>query len=343
MGFGMTSRVEERRGMIVDLHTHYIPPAYLEWVREKNNPLGVHLDKLPSGKPALAADDRLIPLLDGFHSVEVKLADIKAQGLDRQVVSPPPFLFHYGLPGKVGAESSRLLNDEAAALQKRHADRFVAMATAPLQDPEAAASELERVAGRLGIRSVEIGARAGEHDLDHPALAPFWEAAEKLGMLVCIHPVSPPGRERMREYYLFNLIGFLVDTTVAASRLIFAGVLDRFPGLKICLAHAGGMAVWIQGRFDHGFRALHQCQGIISRPPSEYLKGMYFDTITHRPEAVRYVADTVGSDRLMMGTDYPFAVAEADPVRFVSAVPGITEKERAAILGGTASRLLGLA
>lgn len=327
--------------MIVDLHTHYIPPAYLEWVGKKNNPLGVRLDKLPSGRPALAADNRLIPLLDGFHDVEVKLADIRKQGLDRQVVSPPPFLFHYDLPAQVGAESSRLLNDEAAALQRRHPDRFVAMATVPLQDPEAAAAELERVHG-LGMRSVEIGARAGERDLDHPSLAPFWAAAERLGMLVCIHPVSPPGRERMKEYYLFNLIGFLVDTTVAAGRLIFAGVLDRFPGLRICLAHAGGMAVWIQGRFDHGFRVLHQCQGVIHRPPSEYLKGMFFDTITHRPEAVRYVADAVGADRLLMGTDYPFAVKESDPVGFVASVPGLTEEERAAIRGGTACRLLGI-
>ncbi|MFC1491560.1 amidohydrolase family protein [Nitrospinota bacterium] len=332
-----------RQGSIaVDMHTHYIPPAYLELVREEGNPFGLHRTELPSGEPALFVDNRLIPLLEGFHSVDAKLADIEAQGLDIHVLSPPPFLFRYELPRDRGAESARIYNDEARALAARWPDRFAAMATVPLQDPAAAAKELERAVNRLGMRSVEIGASAGERELDDPALAPFWEAAERLGVLVLIHPICPPGRERMNDYYLFNLIGFLVETTLAAARMIFAGVLDRYPDLRICLAHAGGMALWIQGRFDHGLRALPACQGNISRPPSEYLKRFYFDTITHRPEALRFVADTVGTDRILMGTDYPFAVADPDPVGTVAAVPGLTEEQRVAIRGGTVAALLNI-
>ena len=131
--------------------------------------------------------------------------------------------------------------------------------------------------------------------------------------------------------------------TLAAARMIFAGVLEKYPDLRLCLSHAGGMALWIQGRFDHGLRALPACQGIIERPPSEYLKRMYFDTITHNPEALRYVIDRVGADRLALGTDYPFAVADYDPVGTVDAIPGLTEDERETIAGGAAAALLDLA
>ena len=329
--------------MIIDLHSHYIPPAYLELVREEGNPYGRHVTKLPTGEPALFGDNRLIPLLEGFHDVDVKIKDMKKQGVEKQVVSPPPFLFQYDLPDSLGAGMARLLNDEAHALERSRPGSFVAMATVPLQSPEAAAAELDRVVTKLGMRSVEIGASAGERELDDPALSPFWETAERLGALVLIHPIRPPGRERMGDYYLFNLIGFLVETTLAAARMIFSGTLEKYPGLKLCLSHAGGMALWIQGRFDHGLRALPACQGIIERPPSEYLKRMYFDTITHSSEALRYVIEKVGADRIMLGTDYPFAVADFDPVGTVDAIPELTEDERVMMVGGTAAGLLGLA
>ena len=329
--------------MIIDLHSHYIPPAYLELVREEGNPYGRHVTKLPTGEPALFGDNRLIPLLEGFHDVAVKIKDMKKQGVEKQVVSPPPFLFQYDLPDSLGAEMARLLNDEAHDLERSRPGSFVAMATVPLQNPEAAAAELDRVVTKLGMRSVEIGASAGERELDDPALSPFWETAERLGALVLIHPIRPPGRERMGDYYLFNLIGFLVETTLAAARMIFSGTLEKYPGLKLCLSHAGGMALWIQGRFDHGLRALPACQGIIERPPSEYLKRMYFDTITHSSEALRYVIEKVGADRIMLGTDYPFAVADFDPVGTVDAIPELTEDERVMMVGGTAAGLLGLA
>ena len=328
--------------MIVDMHTHYIPAAYLEALQRDDNPFGLRVGKLPSGRPALLGDNRAISLLDGFHDIDAKIADMDRLGLGRHVVSPPPFLFRYELPIERGLESARLFNDEAHALAAGRPDRFAAMAAVPMQDPEAAAGELERAAGRLGMRSVEIGASAGTRELDDPALIPFWEVAERLGVLVFIHPIRPPGRDRMQDYYLFNLIGFLVETTVAACRMIYGGVLDRFPNLRVCLAHAGGMAIWIQGRLDHGLRVLPACQGVIKNPPSEYLKRFYFDTVTHRPEALRFVADAVGADRLLMGTDYPFEVADFDPLGTVAAVPGLSNTERTGIRGGTVAALLGL-
>ncbi len=291
--------------MRIDVHSHYIPPAYMELVREEGNPYGRHLAKYPSGEPALFGDNRLIPLLGGFHDVEIKLVDMKTQGVDMHVVSPPPFLFQYDLPLPLGEEVARFLNDEAHALEKKPRQVH--------RDGDCAASGARGSSGR---------ARSGR-----------WQAGDALGR---------NRRERMNDYYLFNLIGFLVETTLAAARMIFSGTLERYPDLKLCLSHSGGMALWTQGRLDHGFSAIPACQGVIDRPPSEYLKRMYFDTIAHRPEALRYVADIVGAGRIVMGTDYLFHVADPDPVKTVASIPGLTGDERASIEGSLAAYLLGL-
>ena len=190
--------------------------------------------------------------------------------------------------------------------------------------------------------AVEIGASIHERELDDPALEVFWSAAEALGTLVFIHPMRPPGRERMLPYHLFNLIGFLTETTLAAARLIFSGVLDRFPRLKICLAHTGGMLLWIAGRFDQGHETIEACRKKIERKPSEYLAGLYYDSITYQPNALAYAANMVGSPRIMLGTDYPFAIADSEPVAHINAAPGLTAAERAAMCGGTAAKLFGI-
>ena len=262
--------------------------------------------------------------------------------MDHHVVSPPPFMFHYDLPVSQAEDLAQLYNDEAFALSRRHPDRFTPMATLPLQDTETAIRELQRVVAEHGVSSVEIGASVGEKELDDPVLLPFWEAAEELGVLVFIHPERPPGRERMGPYHLFNLIGFLTETTLAAARLIFSGVIDRVPRIKLCLAHAGGMALWIQGRLDHGLSTMEVCRENIDRPPSEYLKTFHYDTLTYQPEALRYVIDTVGADRVLLGTDYPFAIADPDPLATIGGVPGLSEAERTAICGGNAARMLNI-
>jgi aminocarboxymuconate-semialdehyde decarboxylase len=207
------------------------------------------------------------------------------------------------------------------------------MATLPLQDPTLAVAELER-ASKLGVRSVEIGASIHQRELDDPALDPFWAAAERLGVLVFVHPVRPPGRERMQAYHLFNLIGFLAETTLAAARMIFAGVLDKHPRLNVCLAHTGGMLLWIEGRFDQAYVTIEACRKDIERKPSEYLTRFYYDTIAYRPRALAYAAESVGASRIMLGTDYPFAS--------VNAVPGLSAQDRTSMLGGAAAALLGL-
>lgn len=327
--------------MIIDVHSHYVPRAYLAFVREQGASIGRELVTRASGELAIKDQVRDFPLSSGFFDEEVKLADMARQGIDCSVVSVPPFMFHYELPADKGAELSRAYNDEALALAARHPGRFTAMATLPLQDPALAVAELERVVG-LGVRSVEIGASIHLRELDDPALAPFWQAAERLGVLVFIHPMRPPGRERMTTYHLFNLIGFLAETTLAAARLIFSGTLDKYPRLNICLAHTGGMLLWIEGRFDQAHATIDACRKNIDRKPSEYLSRFYYDTITYRARALAYAAESVGASRIMLGTDYPFAIADDDPVGSVNAVPDLSAQDRVAMLGGSAAALLGL-
>ena len=328
--------------MIIDIHTHYVPTAYLDYVRNNGTLIGRELLAVSSGEIFVKDHERTFPLERGFHDVELTISEMARRRIDCHVVSVPPFMFHYEQPVEVGVDMARLFNDEAVALCTRHRGCFVAMATLPLQDVDRSVLELERVSN-CGIRAVEIGASINQRELDDPALDVFWEAAEKLGILVFIHPVRPPGRERMLPYHLFNLIGFLAETTLAAARLIFSGVLDRHPRLKICLAHAGGMLLWIAGRFDQGHATIEACRRSMQRKPSEYLANFYYDTITYQPVALAYAARLVGWERIVMGSDYPFAIADDNPVASVNVIPGLTKQEQAAICGRTAAGLLGLA
>lgn len=327
--------------MIVDIHTHYVPQAYLDFVRREGATIKRALVEVSPGEIIIKDHVRSFPLEPAFTDEGMMLSHMARTGVDCHVVSVPPFMFHYEQPPEIGERMARMFNDEALALGRRHPGRFVAMATVPLQDPDRAVAELERVSA-LGVKSVEIGASIGERELDDPALESFFAAAERLGMLVFIHPVRPPGRERMLSYHLFNLIGFLAETTLAAGRMIFSGVFDRFPDLKVCLAHTGGMLLWIAGRFDHAHDTIAACRKHITRKPSEYLSRLYYDTLTYRGSALAYAADMVGADRIVLGTDYPFAIADPDPVASVAAAPGLSEAQRAAMRGGTAARLLGL-
>lgn len=323
---------------ITDIHTHYVPNAYLEWMRRSGEAHGRRLIKRDNGQLAILADAREIPLPALFYDVQARLDDMSKRRVDRHVVAPPPFLLHYDLPAEIGEELCRLLNDEALALSQQHAGKFVPMGVLPLQDIPRAIDELERIT-RLGFRSVEIGASVNDRELDDPALEPFWDAAERHDMLVFIHPVRPPGRDRMNDYHLFNLIGFLAETTLACGRLIFSGTLDRHPGVKVCLSHAGGMLPWVIGRFDHGFDSIDACSRNIGRPPSSYLPRFYYDTITHGAGQLKFLIEMVGAEQILMGSDFPFRIGDEDPVRHLEAA-GLRARDLDLILRENAGRLL---
>ncbi len=221
-----------------------------------------------------------------------------------------------------------------------HPYRFVGLATVPLQDPQAAADELERAMNILEMKGVEISSNVNGKNLDALELWPFYEKAQELEAFIFVHPTNVAGIDRMPKYHLRNLIGNPLDTSLAIASLIFGGVLENFPKLKFCFAHAGGFIPYQLGRLEHGYKVRPESKEIISKPPSEYFKLLYFDTITHYTPALKYLIERVGSDRVLLGSDYPFDMADPDPVSTVNSLESISHVERREVLSENAAQLL---
>jgi aminocarboxymuconate-semialdehyde decarboxylase len=263
-----------------------------------------------------------------------------AEGVDIQAVSCVPFVMYPEVAAAWGIAMARLNNEALAAACARHPERFVPLASVPLQDPPAAAAELARAAG-LGLRGVEIPPNMQGQGLDEPQFEVFWEAAEALHMVVCIHPFEAAPQGMLARYGLGNLVGNLYDTGLAAALLIYGGVLERHPALRVVLYHAGGALPSLLGRLDMGYRNNPECRAAVPRPPSTYVDQLAFDTIAFRQDMLRYLVSTYGAERLVVGSDYPLPAGLAHPVAEVQAL-GLDAEAESAVLGGNASRLLRL-
>jgi aminocarboxymuconate-semialdehyde decarboxylase len=287
---------------------------------------------------------RTRPPFRALVDVPARLAAMDAAGLRRQAISPWMDMSGYLLNSADGEGYSALLNGTIQNLVRQHPDRFVGLCTVPLQDGGRAARELERCLDSGAFKGVEIGTNVAGRNLDDPALDPFWSAAESTGAFIFIHPfntletVTP----RLREYYFSNLIGNPLDTALAAGCLMFGGVLERFPGLKICLAHGGGHLPYQVGRLQHGFLVRPEAKVHTQRPPYEFFSRFYFDTLLHSQASLEFLVGLVGADRLCIGTDYPFDMGTTEPVQAVESLPGLSREQRDRILFKNAERLLGL-
>ena len=271
------------------------------------------------------------------------IENLDATKIDLMAVSPSPTMFFYHLDGKTGLYSSQVQNDAIAAAVARYPTRLTGLATVPLQDAELAVKELERAVRELHMPGLEIGSNVRGVYLGDASLRPFWAAVEELDAFVFVHPFTPLGADRLREYHLINLIGLVTDTARAIADVCFSGLLEEFPRLKLCFSHGGGSAPYIVGRWDHGYAARTETKVRTAVPPSEFFKQLYFDSITHSERALRFLVDTVGADHVMIGSDYPFDMGPAEPARSVEDNPLLTADEKALILGGNAQRLLKLA
>jgi aminocarboxymuconate-semialdehyde decarboxylase len=267
-----------------------------------------------------------------------------AAGVQRQALSNWMDLSAYELDAGDAERFIRLQNDTLAELAATHPDRFTALCSVPLQNGQRAVAELERAMNRRGFRGVEIGTNVDGRNLDDQALEPFWAAAAALDAFIFIHPfntlesVTP----RLRPYYFNNLIGNPLDTAIAGASLIFGGVLERHPGLKVCLAHGGGHLPYQFGRLQHGFQVRREAKVRTARPPRDFLPLLYFDSLTHSAESLEFLVRLVGAERVLLGSDYPFDMANDQPVRAVEAVASLSSEEREAILFRNAERLLRL-
>jgi aminocarboxymuconate-semialdehyde decarboxylase len=280
-------------------------------------------------------------ITDQAWSPERRIEDMDRLGIDRQVLSPPPVMFCYWAEAKAGQAFARMQNEYLADVAARYPTRFVAMGTVPLQDTGLAVEELRHGRERLGLRAVEIGTCPGGRDLDDPALFDFFAACRDLDVALFVHPATPLiGAERMTRYYFPLIVGNPLETALAISALIFGGVLERLPGLRICFAHGGGAFPFTLARLDHGWAVRPEGPGAIPRPPHEYARQLYFDSLTLSTANLRFLVAQVGADRIVLGSDYPFDMGDPDPVASVGAA-GFDPVTRARIEGETAVQFLG--
>ncbi len=343
---GRAARARPRTPRTVDVHAHLAPQGYLAEAR-RGVAGGPRLERGAGGHEFIVFDEkapagyRRMRLMRQEYDHEARLAELDKAGIDMQIVSLTPPFFHYWAEPARGREFCRMANEEIAGLVRRHPERFLGMATVPLQDPAAAAQELAHAHRELGLVGVEIGSNIHGRELDDIALHPFFARCAELRVPVLIHPVAVAGADRMTRYYLRNLIGNLLDTSIALAQLIYGGTFVRWPNLAVIAAHAGGMIPYTHGRLDHGYRVRPECRAALPRPPSAYLKHVYFDTIAHDRGALQYLVGWAGARHVLLGSDFPFDMADPDPVGSVRALRGLSAAARARILAGNAQELFG--
>lgn len=337
-----------RRGnkyLTVDIHCHVHVPEADDLLRERTR-ASDHMDQKElssaSGLTARINARQQQAILPKLTDPAVRIADMDRQGVDIQALSPSPFHYNYGAPAEVGRVTAKVVNDRIAEVVAGNPDRFVGMGTLPLQDGDMAVAELERCVKDLGFRGVEISTHVNGRDLTRAGLEKFFARTEELGVLIFIHPIGSSITERMTDHYFLNLIGHPFESALAIGHLVFDGYLETYPGLKICVAHGGGYVPAYSGRFDHPFELREDCRVNLSKPPSEYVKKLYFDTIVFTEHQLRYLIETWGAERIVMGTDYPYDMAETDPVGHVNSVKGLNEADKARVLGGNAADLLSI-
>jgi aminocarboxymuconate-semialdehyde decarboxylase len=276
-----------------------------------------------------------------FGDVTVRLADMAAMGVDIQVLSTSPTQYHYWADAELAPRVVEAANTAIAATVAADSGHFLGLGGVALQHPGLAVRQLSRAVEELGLKGAEICTRIGDRELDDPAHEPFWAAAERLAAVIFIHPMGCTLGERLADYYLGNVIGNPAETAVALSRLIFAGVLERFPGLRIVAAHGGGYLPFYIARSDHGWQVRPEARKHISRPPSEYLRRIWFDALVYEGVQVRHLVEMVGADRVVLGTDYPFDMGVTTPLEILRE-SGLEGAAIEAIEGGNASRLFGI-
>jgi aminocarboxymuconate-semialdehyde decarboxylase len=325
---------------IVDFHNHYYPPAYLDALRTKGTSVTVGVDA--DGNPLLYYPGDYNILVPGHRDIEYRQRVLDELGVDGQVVTLTTPGTHVETPARA-VDLAALVNDAFAEVVSSRGRHFAALATLPLNDPAASARELERAMKTLGLPGAMLFSNVNGVPLADERFWPLYEAASDLGAVLYIPPNHPVSVEAMTEYWLMPLVGFLMDTTLAAAHLVFAGVPERFPGIRWVLGHLGGAIPYLAERLDRGFHAFKECRAHIDRPPSEHLKRFYYDTVNFNPDALKLAIAFAGADHILAGSDYPHQIGSIPLMLSSLRSLDIPEDVRAAVMGGNAARLLGLA
>jgi aminocarboxymuconate-semialdehyde decarboxylase len=329
--------------MAIDVHAHFIPPEFIDDLRSNGRPYGCKVEQTSAGGLTVVfeGEGKPLPFSPLLSDIATRIRGLEERRLECQVLAPVMSMVGYHLPERQAQALSRLYNETNAAFARTSNSRFIPVATVPMQSSRAAIEELDYAVHQLGIRMVEIGTNVNGLNLDDESFRPFFARAADLGVFVQLHPHQDQvaGRERLGKYFLGNLIGNPMDTAIAAASMIFGGILERHPTLKVCLVHGGGALPYLLGRISCGYAQIPEIR-TVPRVPEEYFQRFYFDTITHDPRALRFLHELAGPERLLVGTDYPYAnTGDLDPLGSLQRA-GISDSE--SILGGNARKLLEL-
>lgn len=323
--------------MIVDFHNHYYPPEYLEALRSSHSNVTVSIDA--KNNPVLHSPGDKNIVVPGHRDVEFRETVLDEAGIAKQVLT-------FTAPGTLlenphtSVVLARQVNDALARIALDRSERFTALGTLPLNDAVASVEEFERVTRQLGLKGIMLFSNANGVPLADERFWPLYERASDVGAVMYIHPTFPLGVEAMREYWLMPLVGFVVDTTLAAAHLVFSGVVERFPGIRWVLAHLGGTIPFLAERLDRGYHAFNDCRKQISKPPSQYLREFYYDTVNFDVNALKLAIEFAGIEHLVAGSDYPHQIGSLE--RMVDSIRALqlSEDDTARVLGGNALDLL---
>lgn len=328
--------------LAIDLHTHILPETWPDLAARYGAGRWVSLTHHAPCRARMMVDGELYREIgDNCWLPSRRLEECDRDGVQVQVLSTVPVLFSYWARAEHGHDWARHLNDHLAGVVAGHPRRFIGLGTVPLQAPELAARELTRCVEELGLAGIQIGTHAGDWNLDHPALFPVFETAERLGAAVFVHPCDMLAPERMTRYWLPWLVGMPAETALAICSVIFGGILERLPRLRIGFAHGGGAFPGTYGRIAHGYEVRPDLVAVHNpHPPSRYLRRFYVDALTHDADALRLLLRLHGPERVAMGSDYPFPLGESPPGRLIAGMSDLDPATRARLLHGTALEFL---
>ena len=335
-------RVTRPQSVTIDIHSHVAVSRAAAFVAPHFDPATIPLVNFatPETRALNARQDG--DRTEVMTSHDRRLTDLDAMGIDLQVVMCPPPQCYYTVPLNVAVKAARIVNEGVAEYVAGRPDRFVGLGTVPMPDGEEAARELAYCMTTLSFKGVQILTNVAGRELSDPAFEPFWSAAERLGAVVLLHPNGFTEAQRLSRFYFNNVIGNPLETTLALHHLIFGGVLERHPGLKIVAVHGGGYLGAYSGRIDHAWGARGDARAGLPKAPSSYLKQIYVDTVVFTPEQLAALVATFGAGHVLMGTDYPYDMAEYDPLEHIAATPALDDAARAAIAGGNAKTLFAI-
>ena len=328
----------------IDIHAHLTPQCFWSATEGSGDWHTLKRERDARGREILVAGDRRgqLPPKSSW-TPEQRLADMDSLGVDVHVVSPYAGFYNYEMDTDLAAATSRESNDEISQMMKSWPDRFAGLATLPMQDVSAAVTELERVMVQLGFKGAMIDDKINGKLLDEREYMPFWKAAEQLGAVILFHQGGDTiVDQRIKRYHMPNSVGNLADRTLTFASLVFGGVMDACPDLRICLSHGGGYACYGAGRMDRGWQRTPEADRHSAQSPSAYLSRFYYDCIVYTEQSLRYLIDSVGIDRVVFGTDWPYDMAQDWPVSWILSMDSLTQEEKDAILWKNLENLLGL-